>query len=95
MPKEKKPSDSTAPKKTAAKKAPAKSAAKKAGAAKADAASVSSSFAVGHHGKPSAAELYDEIRRRAYELYVERGGKHGSHEDDWHRAEVEVRAKYK
>jgi hypothetical protein len=45
--------------------------------------------------QPAAAELYDEIRRRAYEFYRERGGQHGSHEADWHRAEAEVRAKYK
>jgi hypothetical protein len=44
---------------------------------------------------PSAAELYEEIRRRAYEFYQERGGQHGSHETDWHRAELEVRSKYK
>jgi hypothetical protein len=45
--------------------------------------------------RPSPAELYDEIRRRAYDFYTERGGEHGSHEADWHRAESEVRAKYK
>jgi hypothetical protein len=45
--------------------------------------------------QPSAAELYDEIRRRAYEFYSARGGQHGSHEADWHRAESEVRSKYK
>jgi hypothetical protein len=45
--------------------------------------------------QPPAAELYDEIRRRAYEFYIERGGQHGSHEADWHRAEYEVRSKYK
>ncbi len=45
--------------------------------------------------KPAPAELYDEIRRRAYEFYRERGGQHGSHEADWHRAESEVRSKYK
>ena len=48
-----------------------------------------------HRAQPSAAELYEEIRRRAYELYCERGGKHGSHEADWHRAELEVRSKYR
>ncbi len=45
--------------------------------------------------QPSPADLYDEIRRRAYEFYRARGGQHGSHEADWHRAESEVRAKYK
>lgn len=33
----------------------------------------------------------DEIRERAYTLYVERGGAHGKHEDDWFRAEQELR----
>lgn len=40
-------------------------------------------------GEPS----YEEIRRRAYELYVERGGTHGLHDDDWFRAEQELRRK--
>jgi hypothetical protein len=35
----------------------------------------------------------DEVRRRAYELYEERGGEHGSHDEDWYRAEQEVRAR--
>ena len=48
--------------------------------------------------KPSnlvPVNLEEEIRRRAYDLYRERGGHHGSHEADWHRAESEVRSKYK
>jgi hypothetical protein len=35
----------------------------------------------------------DEIRRRAYEFYCERGGQHGLHEVDWYRAESELRSK--
>jgi hypothetical protein len=35
----------------------------------------------------------DEVRRRAYEIYEERGGQHGLHEDDWYRAEQEIRAR--
>jgi hypothetical protein len=45
--------------------------------------------------QPATAELYEEIRRRAYEFYCQRGGQHGSHEADWHRAESEVRSKYR
>jgi hypothetical protein len=45
--------------------------------------------------QPATAKLYDEIRRRAYEFYRERGGQHGSHEADWHHAESEVRSKYR
>lgn len=44
--------------------------------------------------QPSPAELHEEIRVRAYQIYCERGGGHGLHESDWHRAELEVRAKY-
>ena len=32
-----------------------------------------------------------EIARKAYELYQERGGEHGLADDDWFRAEQEVR----
>ncbi|HMB79083.1 MAG TPA: DUF2934 domain-containing protein [Vicinamibacterales bacterium] len=39
--------------------------------------------------EPSA----DDIRRRAYERYLERGGKHGEHFDDWVAAEAELRSK--
>jgi hypothetical protein len=35
----------------------------------------------------------EEIRRRAYELYESRGGNGGSAEDDWYRAERELRAR--
>lgn len=102
MAKEKNSSETPAPKKTAAKKAPAKSAAKKASPATKSAVAhaapsappVTSGAPAARKG-PSAAEMYDEIRRRAFELYNERGGEHGSHEADWHRAESEVRAKYK
>ena len=40
---------------------------------------------------PSVSE--DQIRRRAYELYVQRGGTHGRHMDDWFRAESELRGR--
>jgi hypothetical protein len=32
----------------------------------------------------------EEIRRRAYEIYLERGGLSGNEIDDWHRAEREL-----
>jgi len=35
----------------------------------------------------------DDIRRRAYERYLERGGNHGQHFDDWLEAEKELRNK--
>jgi hypothetical protein len=34
---------------------------------------------------------HDAIARRAHELFVERGGEHGFHDDDWLRAEAELR----
>lgn len=35
----------------------------------------------------------DEIRRRAYERYQQRGGNHGQHFDDWLEAEKELKSK--
>ena len=35
----------------------------------------------------------DDIRRRAYERYLERGGNDGQHFDDWIEAEKELRSK--
>jgi hypothetical protein len=39
--------------------------------------------------------LEDEIRRRAYELYEQRGTSPGSEADDWFVAEREVRQRYR
>ena len=33
----------------------------------------------------------DDIRRRAYQRYLERGGNHGQHFDDWLEAEKELK----
>lgn len=33
----------------------------------------------------------EEIAKRAYELYVQRGGEHGRDQEDWLRAEAELR----
>ena len=38
--------------------------------------------------------LEDEIRRRAYELYQQRGDRSGSEAEDWLSAEREVRQRY-
>lgn len=37
---------------------------------------------------PSISE--EQIRRRAYELYTQRGESHGHHVEDWFRAEAEL-----
>lgn len=36
----------------------------------------------------------EEIRQRAYQLYEERGRQQGRHEEDWCRAEQELRDRY-
>jgi hypothetical protein len=99
MAKEKKSPNKSTPKKTTRKKsaaptvdAPDKSVAEEIAAT---APTSEAHSAPTRTAQPSPAELYDEIRCRAYEFYCARGGKHGSHEADWHRAESEVRLKYK
>jgi hypothetical protein len=37
------------------------------------------------------APSYEEIRRRAYEIYLERDGFGGNELDDWLQAEAEIR----
>ena len=39
-----------------------------------------------------ALPLEERIRRRAYELYIERGNESGSELDDWLQAEDEIRS---
>ena len=41
-----------------------------------------------------ALPFQERIRRRAYELYVERGDQPGSELDDWLKAEQEIRSAY-
>jgi Protein of unknown function (DUF2934) len=41
----------------------------------------------------SASELQDQIRRRAYELYEQRGSNDGHEVSDWLQAESELAAK--
>ena len=38
--------------------------------------------------------LEEEIRQRAYELYLERGGVPGNEQEDWITAEREIRSRY-
>lgn len=40
-------------------------------------------------------DLRELVEKRAYELYLERGGHHGEHESDWYRAEEEIKARFK
>ena len=39
------------------------------------------------------SDIEEQIRRRAYEIYLERGGNGGSPEQDWLRAQEEIRAR--
>ena len=39
--------------------------------------------------------IEEEIRRRAYELYEERGRKPGHHNEDWARAEAEILSRHR
>jgi hypothetical protein len=40
---------------------------------------------------PDTVPSHDRIRERAYELYESRGRENGKHEQDWLRAEQEIR----
>jgi hypothetical protein len=41
---------------------------------------------------PVQGPSHDEIARRAYELWEERGRAHGSDEEDWYLAEQQLQA---
>jgi len=49
-----------------------------------------------NEGKSGPAEtiVLEQIRFRAYELFVERGRLHGFDQEDWARAEAEILAKF-
>ena len=36
---------------------------------------------------------HDDVARLAHSYWKQRGGAHGNHEDDWYRAEQELRGK--
>jgi hypothetical protein len=41
----------------------------------------------------TSSPTHDEIARRAFEIFLTRGGNHGSDLEDWLQAEKEVRAR--
>lgn len=47
--------------------------------------------AVNHSPRTGGIDDHDEIAKLAYQYYQERGREHGSHEEDWYRAEQELR----
>jgi len=54
-----------------------------------------------HHGTPEnhsnvshmPSVSHDEVARLAHKFWKERGHRHGQHEEDWYRAEQELRGK--
>jgi len=42
--------------------------------------------------RPNRAPTHEEISRRAYDLWVKRGGVGGNAQEDWLRAEQELRS---
>ena len=50
-------------------------------------------FAVSERQNPESRPTYEEIKVRAYQLYVERGGVNGNDVEDWLQAEQELLAK--
>lgn len=52
-------------------------------------AAVRGSFESGTEALPQPNP--EDVRRRAYEIYVRRGGTHGADLDDWYEAERELR----
>jgi hypothetical protein len=36
----------------------------------------------------------DEVKKRAYEIFLERGSAHGNDLEDWLKAEMEIKRKY-
>jgi hypothetical protein len=40
---------------------------------------------------PRPAPSQEQIARRAYELFLARGGEHGHHDEDWNQAERDLR----
>ena len=41
----------------------------------------------------TTATFEEGVKKRAFELFLERGAVHGSDQEDWFRAETELRAK--
>ena len=94
MAKEKQTSEKNAAKKSTPKKSSAKQAVAKKPVVENGTKPVSAAKPSQSKAKPSQEALFREISIRAYELFIARGAKHGAHEEDWKRAEAEVKTKY-
>jgi len=82
------PARKKAAKKTAKKAAPKKKAAKNAAAAKTEATAPRTT------PKIDLRTYVNELNRRAYEIFQQKGSSHGHDWDDWFQAEKEVKKKY-
>jgi hypothetical protein len=49
-------------------------------------------IAVPKKNRPEAVPLEEQIRQRAFEIYLQRGGQDGSDLDDWRQAEAEIQS---
>ncbi|HLL82005.1 MAG TPA: DUF2934 domain-containing protein [Longimicrobium sp.] len=47
----------------------------------------------GNEVRPAGRPTHEEIARRAYELFIARGGTHGRHEEDWYQALRELQSR--
>jgi len=82
------PARKKAAKKTAKKAAPKKKAAKNAAVAKTEATAPRTT------PKIDLRTYVNELNRRAYEIFQQKGSSHGHDWDDWFQAEKEVKKKY-
>ncbi len=88
MPRAKKPTDpNAAPKATRSRKPVATAGGAAAAPAETKAATTKAAIEI----RVAPINIEEQIRYRAYELYVERGGTHGMDQEDWFRAETELR----
>lgn len=56
--------------------------------------SSSANSSVLRHQAPASLDAYEQVRRRAYELYQLRGSDDGHALDDWLQAEAELHAEH-
>ena len=46
------------------------------------------------HAEPTKMKVsHEQVAQLAHRFWAERGGKHGHHEEDWYRAEQELRGR--
>jgi hypothetical protein len=49
-------------------------------------------IAVPKKNRPEGVPIEEQIRHRAFEIYLQRGGQDGSDLDDWQQAEAEIQS---